>query len=565
MNRDLTQLANSKYDLLVIGGGIYGACVAWEATLRGLSVALLEKEDFGNATSANSLKTIHGGLRYLQHLDLKRMRESIRERRTLMRIAPHLVHPLPCLMPTYGHLMKGREAMALALKVNDLVSFDRNRLEDPQKHLPKGRVISRQECLQLLPDIATEGLTGGATWYDAQVYNSERLTLSFLLSATKAGTIVANYAKVTGFLREQDCVVGVEAEDMLTGNRFEVRAKSVVNTSGPWVNSVLGLLNGQRPSLGVRFAKAINLVTRSFCLTHAVAISSRNTSPANAASNKGGRLFFISPWRGHSVIGTAYSVWKEDPDHFTVTEDDIRCLLADFNQAYPAASLRREEISFIHGGLVPISGADPKTGTVQRSRCYQIHDHQREGLRGLISVVGVKYTTARDVAEKVVDQVFRMWRLKSPPSTSAFTRLHGGDIDQFDSFLQTEIRREPCGLDDKIIRHLIYNYGAVYPEILRSFERDFNREHKITDRLVVLRAEILHGVRHEMAQKLTDVVFRRTDLCTAGHCGDEILEFCSQVMGKELGWAQAKIQKELQEVQSVFTQKHLVVREEVKQ
>ena len=172
MDRDLTQLANHKYDLIIIGGGIYGACVAWDATLRGLSVALVEKADFGHATSANSLKTIHGGLRYLQQLDIKRMRESIRERRTLMRIAPHLVHPLPCLMPTYGHLTKGRAVMALALKVNDLVSFDRNRLEDPQKHLPKGRVISRQECLQLLPNIVREGLTGGAVWHDAQVYNS---------------------------------------------------------------------------------------------------------------------------------------------------------------------------------------------------------------------------------------------------------------------------------------------------------------------------------------------------------------------------------------------------------
>jgi len=228
-------------------------------------------------------------------------------------------------------------------------------------------------------------------------------------------------------------------------------------------------------------------------------------------------------------------------------------LLADFNQAYPAANLRREEISFIHGGLVPISGADPKTGIVQRSRHYQIHDHQREGLRGLISVVGVKYTTARDVAEKVVDRVFRMWSLKSPPSTSAFTRLHGGQIERFKDFLETAIRNQPCGLDDKIVRHLIYNYGSVYPEILRFFDRSSHQDHKITDHLAVLRAEILHAVRHEMAQKLTDVVFRRTDLCTAGHCGEESLEFCSEVMGKELGWIQTRIQQELQEVQSVFT------------
>ena len=173
MIRNLSQLQGRKFDVLVVGGGIYGVCTAWDAALRGLSVALVEKGDFGSATSSNSLKIIHGGLRYLQHADLKRVRESTAERRTLMRIAPHLVHPMPCLMPTYGHALKGKEAMAVALFLNDLVCFDRNGLSDPQKHIPRGRVISKKECMSLIPGVNERELSGGALWYDCQLYNSE--------------------------------------------------------------------------------------------------------------------------------------------------------------------------------------------------------------------------------------------------------------------------------------------------------------------------------------------------------------------------------------------------------
>lgn len=231
MQRNAIALTQNVYDLLIIGGGIYGACIARDASLRGLSVALVEKADFGCATSANSLKTIHGGLRYLQHGDLKRMRESIGDRKILMQIAPHLVHPLKVVLPTYGHGMRGKEAMALALAVNDLVSCDRNFLADPQKHIPPGRVISKNQCLQLLEGIDSQGLTGGAIFYDAQVYNSERLILSFLRSAVQAGADVANYVEVVGFLQMGDRITGVTAKDVLTGDSFQIQAKTVVNAS----------------------------------------------------------------------------------------------------------------------------------------------------------------------------------------------------------------------------------------------------------------------------------------------------------------------------------------------
>ena len=196
MKRDPSQLANANYDLLIIGAGINGACAAWDATLRGLSVAIIDKGDFGAATSANSLKFIHGGLRYLQKADIQRTRMSIKERSILLRIAPNFIHPIPCLIPTYGHYKRGKEIMQLAFKINDFFGFDRNSHIAPDKHIPNGKVISKDECLKLFPHFNKNGLTGGAMWYDCQVRNSERLTLSFLLSAANAGVDLCNYRKL---------------------------------------------------------------------------------------------------------------------------------------------------------------------------------------------------------------------------------------------------------------------------------------------------------------------------------------------------------------------------------
>ena len=192
MRRDLAALAGREHDLLVVGGGIHGVAVAWDAAQRGLAVALVESHDFGSGVSWNSLKTIHGGLRYLQKADLIRLRESVHERSALLRIAPALVKPLGFLVPTYGHGAKGREAMALGLVLNDLLSADRNRGLPPERRIPRSRVLSSRETLDLVPGLAAEGLNGGALWYDAQVESSERLTVGFAHAAADAGALLAS-------------------------------------------------------------------------------------------------------------------------------------------------------------------------------------------------------------------------------------------------------------------------------------------------------------------------------------------------------------------------------------
>ncbi|MGD1712230.1 FAD-dependent oxidoreductase [Dapis sp. BLCC M172] len=547
MERNLTKLTNKIHDLVVVGGGIYGATLAWEASIRGLSVALVEKGDFGGATSANSLKTIHGGLRYLQNADFKRMRESIHERTALMKIAPHLIHPLPVLVPTYGHGLKGKEVLSVALAINDLVSFDRNRLPDSQKHIPHGRVISKQKCLELLPDIPTQGLTGGAIFYDAQVYNSERLNISFLRSADQKGATLANYVEVNGFIQNDNRITGVTAIDRLTGNKLDIRGQTVINTSGAWVNKILGMVNQQeRSPFGL--AKAMNLVTtRPLFEKYAVGIDSKNSSvDPNTVINKGSRFFFIAPWRGRSMIGTEYAVYSQDPDDFQITEEDINQFITAINQAYPGAKLKREEISFVHGGMLPTTNVNPQTGEPILAKHYQIFDHSQTGLLGLISLVGVKYTTARDVAEKVVNYLFKSLGKKSPKSISSVTPIYGGEIENFNAFLQNAIvENQAKGLTESTIRRLVYNYGSAYPEVINYLD---NSESE----LAVIKAEIFHAIHQEMAHKLSDVILRRTELGSAGYPGDEIIQFCAEVMSKELGWNSEKLQQEVQEIKNIL-------------
>lgn len=559
MQRNLSLLTEGVYDLLVIGGGMHGACVAWEASSRGLSVALVEKADFCSATSANSLKIIHGGLRYLQHADLKRMRASIGERRNLMRIAPHLVHPLPILLPTRGHGLQGQEVMALAVTLNDLISCDRNWRMDPQKHIPRGRTISRTICREILPALVDSDVTGGVIFYDAQVYNSERLPLAFLRSAANAGASLANYVEVVGFLRQQEQIIGVQVRDQLSGAAFDIRARTVVNTAGPWVRRVLGLLDQQPAPSSPYLAKAINLVTRPLFHTYAVGLASRKRfRDSDAVVDKGNRLLFTAPWRGRSMIGTDYIAYKGDPNDFGVTEEEIQDFIAEINQAYPAAELTRADVSLVQAGLVPISGVDPKTGSVRLTKHVTIDDHQREGVRGLFSVVGVKYTTARHVAATLLDLIGAQRGQALPPSHSAVTPLYGGQIEQFDTFLHAALRNPPSGLTPALMRQLVYNHGSAYPEVLRYLERVDGSCGELPAELALLKAETLHGVRQEMAQKLADIVFRRTELGTAGYPGDQALHFCAEVMGAELGWSPVRIQQELHEVyaQATWTVKH---------
>ena len=551
MKRNLARLSDKVFDVLIIGGGIYGLFTAWDAALRGLSVALVEKADFCHATSSNSQRVIHGGLRYLQSGDVRRMRQSIRERTSFMRIAPHLVHPLPFLIPTYRHGMRGKQALSLAFKVHDLVGFDRNQQADPHSYLPASRAMSREECLELFPGMADQGLTGALTYYDALAHSSERLSLAVLRSAMGAGAEMANYVEATGFLAQGDGVGGIQAKDVLTGDQLEIRARVLVNCSGPWFDRVLGLLNGHHrpPELGL--SKAFSLVVgRQLTEKYAFGVYGRSRfKDVDATGSKGSRMYFITPWHTGSLIGAQHLAYDCEPDKVQVTEDELEAFLSDINDAYPPAALKREDVRVIYAGLLPAWGHG--TDHVQLVKHYRVHDHHREkGLNGLISVVGVKFTESRHVAEKAVDLAFKKLGRAAPRCSTSVTPLHGGQIERLEPFVSQEVQRKPKGLDSEAVRHLVSRYGSAYPEVVEHLDNGAQLAEPVSGISNLLKAEVIHGVRNEMAQRLTDVVFRRTALGMTGAVEDAELNACSAVMSTELGWSEARTQQEVKELKA---------------
>jgi glycerol-3-phosphate dehydrogenase len=553
MKRNIDSLSNTEYDLLVIGSGIYGAVLAWDGVLRGLRVALIDKADFGGATSANSLKIIHGGLRYLQQLDFRRMRESIRERTNYMEIAPHLVHPLSCVMPTYGHAMKGREVMFFGLILNDIISMDRNRLKDPEKIIPMGRIISKRRCLDIVPGIDSSKVTGGALWTDAQVYNSERFVLSFILSACEKGAQTANYVKVTGLLKKENEVHGVQVLDTLTNSPFEIRAKMVVNTTGGWIDHVL--YQADPVSRRFQLSTALNLVINRRILSgYAAGITGQfQYRRDHDKIYQGKHVLFMTPWRHVTLVGTYHQPYHGHPDDMKVTEEDIQSFLREVNSAYPGEPIQRKEVSFYYKGFLPMKGIHPRTGEVILTKHYRIHDHQTEnGLKGMISVIGVKFTTARDVAEKTLDFIFRKMGKKPPPCITQHTRLIGGEIENFTQFVTEAEERNRHTLPQSVLRHLVYSYGSNYPKILHYGTENSGYFMTLPGSSEVLLAEVIHAVRDEMAVKLSDVILRRTDLGSSAHPGKDSLKACAEIMAKELGWNPSRMKTEIEETEEIY-------------
>lgn len=556
MNRDVNRLAAGSHDVVIVGGGIYGACAAWDAALRGLSVALIEQDDFGGATSANTQRIVHGGLRYLQSFDLARMRSSIRERRVLLRIAPHLVHPMPMVLPTYRRGLRRKALLAAACAVNDWIGWDRNDgLDDPAQQIAGSRALSIRECLRLVPGLPQEGLTGGILWFDGQMANSERLTLSFILSAAEAGAEVANYVRATGLQRHGGRVAGIHAEDRLTGRRLTIRSRVVLNAAGPWAAE---LVPGARvPGRGIpaRWVKAMNLVTRSLT-TQGVAfgIPSRPGSTTNQGN------FFVTPWRGRSIVGTAYRAFEGPADQCQATEEEIEAFLRDVNAAYPAGRLTRADVLGVQTGLVPAAAS---TG-VRLARRHRIIDHgRREGLKGMLSIVGVKYTTARAVAEQAIDQVFRLLGKRAPRSLSHAARLSGGEIGRLDQFLDEAVQERLWELSGSVLRHLASCYGTSYRRVLRLIRENLALGQTVPGSADVIQAEVVYSVRQEMAVKLSDALLRRTDIAACRHPGEACLFECAALMAAELGWDEARLVREVHETQEALARLGLTARESV--
>lgn len=519
MQRDIHALAETPFDLLVVGGGILGASIARDAALRGLTVALVERGDWASGTSSNSLRIVHGGLRYLQHLDLRRMRESIRERSYWLRAAPHLITPLPVLVPTYGRGLRGKALLRAALAANDIVSWDRNRGLHPDRHLPPGRSVSLSECLALAPQLSARNLTGGVLFHDAQMYSSERLVLETVLGASMAGATVANYLEVVAPLRRDGRLEGVYARDGVGGaESIAIRARAIVNAAGPAACGLTStLLEMPSSSRQMEYTIALNIGVPSTGHTVAFALSGSSSDP-NAVLRRGARQLFVVPWRERTLIGTAHLPFRGDPASFRVTDDLIETFLGDVNRAWPGREWRPEDLRIVHGGLLP-GRADPTSHAVRLDKRHRITDDTTPGGAVLVTVTSVKFTTARLVAEQAVDRVCA--RLSRPVRCRTLHTPLPGALDRPVAESIDFVRRERPEVSPAVIEHLIRTYGSRYPEVLSAVPRDRAREWLTpVDALSPTTfAQMAFGARAEMAVVPEDLVWRRTEL---GWMGDDL-------------------------------------------
>ena len=491
MRRDLNDLGGVEHDILVIGGGIQGACIAWDAALRGLDVALVERDDFGAATSANSLRIVHGGIRYLARGDLARMRDSIRERSALLRVAPGLVEPLPVLIPTGHPGVPGKAAFSAALALTHLLSPARNRHLDPSRRIAAGRILSRSECVRLFPALGSDSFSGGALWYDARMTRPERLTLAFVMSAASAGARVANHAEVEGFEVESGAVRSVRVVDRLTGRRHEVRARQVVIAAGPWTEALAaraGKSVGPPPGVP-RHALAVNLVVGRRLAE--VAVGLRSSAPSEGdPGGSGGRFLFLAPQERSTLLGTWYGVAHDGEDPGPALDRGAEALLAEFNRTCPGLGLSRSDVVGRQGGRLPLKAgleAGPSASLAERPR---LGGRQGPGPANLLTVEAVKYTTARAVAQEVVDAVLASMGLRPRACRTAETPLVGAELSQGD--------RLP------------------------------------------LERRIVHAAREEMAVTLNDVVYRRTELGDPPGPDRETIELAARIAGDALGWDEGR-------------------------
>ena len=548
MKRNLESLADHKFDILVIGGGIHGAIAAWDASLRGLSVALIERGDFGSGTSQNSLKIIHGGLRYLQDGNLSRFRMMARERTIWMKIAPHLVHPLTCLTPTSHKLSHSRLAMGIALITNDILSFDRNHLPDPEKELPDGMIVSQRELSRILPGYDASNSTGGAVWYDAQIYNSERLLLEFILSAAQAGAEVANYVEAIDFLQMDNRITGVRAKDCLTGQIFDIQSKLVINCAGAWLDCLL-----EKAAVRSEYATSIamNVVIDQVWSDVAVGLTSQ---PLNGGSSQ---VLFVVPWRNKSMIGTCHIPWQDPPHTFRLKEAMIQEFLDQINSAHRSLNLCLEDVRHVTWGFLPVHKVNANNLPVRLTRDGVVIDHQRkDGISGLISVLGVKYTTARAVAEQAIDLAVGKLGGKAKKCQTHVTQVRGGKIEDFRAFLRKAILKVPDVINEGSVEHLVYTYGSEYGNLVECMLKRADSARRVDPPLPVTVAEVEHAVRHEMALTLADVFRRRTELGSMGLQSVAALQKCSSLISHEFEWSFERQQHEINSVIQSYPLRH---------
>ena len=525
----LQALAAEPFDLLVIGGGVTGAGVALDAATRGYSVALVEKADFASGTSSRSSKLVHGGLRYLQNFDLGLVREALLERQINVALAPHLVKPLPLVVPAFDGQRPDR-LLGVGLNMYDVMAVERlrRRKDDADWSPERHRIISGEETVELVPALAARAPTSAYLFYDCQTDDS-RLVLTILHEAERFGAVCANRLEVIGLLEDDGRAIGAHVHDSETGDSFEIRATNVVNATGVWADRIRpGELHDEAEVPVIRPSRGTHIVIPRSKLP---VVGAGAIVPA-----AGGRNIFVLPWLGQTLIGTTDNDYEGGLDHICPSEDDVDYLVAATNDFF-ASSFTRADVSGAYAGVRPlISTGDPKK-SVDISRKAELY----ETSSGMVTITGGKLTTWRRMAKMTVDRIVEREGREAPCRTH---EIPLGMAVAADELPRTE------GVADDAYQRLADRYGHAAHDVLAVAAERGELAQPLLEGHPDLLAEPVYAARREMARSLGDVLLRRTRLGLLDArgllSGGGAPERVAAAMGAELGWDEARRTAEIE-------------------
>ncbi len=515
---NLQQFKQGVYDILIVGGGITGAGIARDASMRGYSVALIDKGDFASGTSSKSSKLVHGGVRYLELFEFGLVFEASRERRTLWQIAPHLVQPLPFLFPVYRDARWPAWMINIGLWMYDALSFFRN--------FKRHEMFSNQEIARRMQGIDVRNINGGAYYYDGQV-DDARLTLETIRTAHRHGATIASYVQVDELLKQDGKVVGVKAHDTLRGEQVQVHARVVVNATGPWADTLLQMDDPQS-SKRMRPTKGVHL----FVPREKIGGESAVAFPAHSD----GRLMFVIPWGRFSIIGTTDTDYAGDYDHVYADAADVDYVIAAAQHAFPGAPLQKSDVISTFAGLRPLVMQRGKSAT-KTSREHEIWTTPS----GLVTIAGGKLTTYRSMAEELVNVVAKQLReefniaLKQPCITAHVPLV---EVDA--------ATVSPDGLPPEIIEHLNHAHGPEVGRVVEIAKRQARLAQTIIDGLPYIWAEVQYAIEQEMALTVIDILERRMHILNETRdMGVSVAPKVAARLGDFLDWDKAEIDRAL--------------------
>jgi glycerol-3-phosphate dehydrogenase len=516
-------LKDKELDILVIGGGIVGTGAALDAVTRGLRVGLVEARDWASGTSSRSSKLVHGGIRYLEQLDFRLVREALKERGLLLqRIAPHLVKPVRFLYPL-NHRIWERIYIGAGMILYDAFSYTGGR----PPGVPHHRHLTKAQVMRAAPSLAHDAMIGGITYYDAQV-DDARYVATLARTASFYGAHVASRVRVEGFIKVGERVVGVEAHDLETGERFEIRAKQVVNATGVWTDDTQAMV-GERGQFKVRASKGVHLVVPRDRFQSKVGLILRTEKS----------VLFVIPWGRHWLVGTTDTDWHLDKAHPAATAADIDYLLEHVNKVL-AVPLTRDDVEGVYAGLRPLlAGESEETSKLSREHLVA------HSVPGLVVIAGGKWTTYRIMAKDAVDEAVASMDGAIPASVTENIGLLGSEGYHAAWNKRAKMARA-FGVHRVRIEHLLNRYGVLTDELLDIIGATPSLGNPLPGADDYLEAEVVYAARFEGALHLDDVLARRTRISIeAWDRGVSAAPVAARLMGAELGWDAARIQREV--------------------